>query len=139
MKNNRPSHLVEQMKSLCRKENGFLSSVKLRARKTRFLVEFRAFQNFVKEIGQQFDLAAAGEFYFNFADSGFTGISRFDNAHLSIHSTPGINHITFEIFISDANNSNRLIAKQILEQTMAFFDSELVDENYQEIKSFDTQ
>ncbi|HYF69663.1 MAG TPA: hypothetical protein VD884_16075 [Ohtaekwangia sp.] len=130
MKNNHgPEKLIDEMKMLCGSESGFQIIGNLRANKLPLLLDFRPFKMFIETQRERYALNTQGEFYFNFADAGFTGIDRFDKGYLTIRTSPPISDISLEIFVSHLVENYRVISQAIYEETINFFDSEIIQEN----------
>lgn len=130
MKNNHgPEKLIAEMKRISGHGKGFQITGNLRANKVPLLLDFRPFKIFIESQRERYALSTQGEFYFNFADAGFTGIDRFDQGYLAIRTSPPINDISLEIFVSHLVDNYRMISKAIYEETINFFDSEIVHDN----------
>jgi hypothetical protein len=93
------------------------------------------FRKFMAEEASRFQLSDAGEFYFNLEEGGFTGISRFDNAYVTIFTTPEVSDILIEIFISNVVPGNFAILREIYHRMAHFLQSEILSDQYLEARS----
>jgi S-adenosylmethionine/arginine decarboxylase-like enzyme len=118
------------MKTLHGIASGFQVSSSLRCNQIPLLLEFLPFKNFVTNQSPLLGLKRSGEFYFNFADSGFAGITCFNGSHISIHTTPTQNTISFDIFMSDRLLNNINITEIFYRDSIEFFRSEVIQEDY---------
>ncbi len=58
-------------------------------------------------------LSKVGEVYHQFPDSGYTAVICLTESHISIHTWPEFNRVTFDVFLSNFMNYNNDIAEQI--------------------------
>jgi S-adenosylmethionine/arginine decarboxylase-like enzyme len=125
-----PARLISQMKSLNGEKDGFQIISRLNCPDTALLMEFRPFKQFVNDLAARAGLKRSGEFYFNFKDSGFTGIVCFNGSHISLHTEPALNEVLLEFFLSDRLLNNINIAEDLYQETMRFLGSSVVEEAY---------
>jgi len=130
VKNDRPFQVIDQMRDLCLRQPGISIQSKLSGEKSQFLTEFQSFQNFMKYQSRYFNLTPAGEFYFNLERSGFTGITRFDNGHICLTTTPGINSVDLSIFLSHAVPGHVIISREIYHRIVKFLKCRIVEESF---------
>jgi hypothetical protein len=130
VKNERPFQLVEQMRALCARQQGIQIQSKLTGEKNHFLSEFQAFQNFMVYQLRHFNLTPAGEFYFNLETSGFAGITRFDNGHICINTTPGVKSVDLSIFLSHSVPGNIIISREIYHRIVRFLKCHIVEDSF---------
>jgi S-adenosylmethionine/arginine decarboxylase-like enzyme len=128
-----PERLIAQMKELNSNSNGFLITSTLKSTKLNLLLEFRTFKLFINEITSAVGLKRTGEFYFNFAESGFTGIVCFQGSHLSLRTAPPTAEVTFDLFLSDRVLNNINLSEELYRKTATFFCSEVVRESYEAV------
>jgi hypothetical protein len=130
VKNHRPLQLVDQMRDMCTGQPGILIQSKLSGEKSQFLCEFLPFQNFMGYQSRYFNLTQAGEFYFNLETSGFTGITRFDNGHICLKTTPGVNSVDLSIFLSNTVPGNVIVSREIYHRIVKFLKCRIVEESF---------
>ena len=58
-------------------------------------------------------LTKVGEVYHQFPDSGYTAVVCLTESHISIHTWPEYNRVTFDVFLSNFLNYNNDIATVI--------------------------
>ncbi len=133
MKNDRPMLLIERLRSLCRIENGIVIRGKLIGRRPEHMIEFLAFRTFVEETRKKLGLVASGEFYYNYEESGFTGISRFESGHLTITAIPDKDFINLEIFLSHHIPGNIVLAREFYHLCLEFFYAEIIEDRYADV------
>ncbi len=121
--------LFANIKKLNLQENGIRIIANLHSHKTALLVEFRAFRQFLESETQQFKhLNKSAEFYHNFSNEGFAGIDCFQNSHVSVKTTPGINDILFDMYLSNELEGNDEISQHLYRKTIEFFESKVIKE-----------
>jgi len=59
-------------------------------------------------------LSKVGEVYHQFQNSGFTAMVCLTESHISIHTWPEFNRVTFDVFLSNFMNYNNDIYNQAL-------------------------
>jgi S-adenosylmethionine/arginine decarboxylase-like enzyme len=128
--NTGPEKLIAKMKNLNGCTDGFQIVSTVKSNRKLLLFDFRNFKHFINDISASLGLKRSGEFYFNFADSGFTGIVCFNGSHFSLHTLPGTNQVSFDIFLSDRLLNNINVCEELYRQAVQFFDSEVVKESY---------
>jgi S-adenosylmethionine decarboxylase len=85
------------------------------------LEEFSAFQGFIDTVIEDLKLNKVGEAYHNFDGGGFTGVVCLSESHLSIHTWPKRNYVTFDVFLSNFLQDNAPKAELIYKETLNFF------------------
>jgi S-adenosylmethionine decarboxylase len=93
------------------------------------LREFYSFQDFIEATIGKLKLNKVGEAYHNFDGGGFTGVVCLSESHLSIHTWPDRNYVTFDIFLSNFSQDNGPKAKLIYQQVLDFFQAKVLFEN----------
>ena len=65
------------------------------------LKDMQLVQTFLNQQVTQFGLHKIGEVFHSFPDSGYTGVICLTESHLSIHTWPEFNRVTFDVFLSN--------------------------------------
>jgi S-adenosylmethionine/arginine decarboxylase-like enzyme len=131
--NGGPERLIAQMKQMTGISDGFQITSRLKTSRQELLLEFRPFKEFVNEASGVAGLKRSGEFYFNFADSGFTGIVCFNGSYYSLHTHPAGELIYVDIFMSDKVLNNINIGEVLYRNSIHFFNSFVMEVNYQSL------
>jgi S-adenosylmethionine decarboxylase len=90
------------------------------------LISFQPFRNFISEQIVQCNLSKVGEVYHNFENGGYTAIVCLTESHLSIHTWPERNYLTFDIFLSNYMKDNRDVTREIYQQVKRYFNATIV-------------
>lgn len=69
--------------------------------------------SFFNESISKHGLTKVGEVYFQFEESGYTATVCLTESHISIHTWPEYNMVTFDVFLSNYQNVNNKIAEKI--------------------------
>jgi S-adenosylmethionine decarboxylase len=89
--------------------------------RTDLLSDFTAFQLFIDALIDQHGLTKVGEVYHTFPNGGYTAVVCLSESHLSIHTWPEKNYLTFDVFLSNFKRDNRDVTVSIFQDTVAFF------------------
>jgi S-adenosylmethionine decarboxylase len=89
----------------------------------------KAFRTFLDEVIQDTQLNKVGEAYHDFEGGGFTAVVCLAESHLSIHTWPNLQYITFDIFLSNFTQDNSHKAQGIYQEVIRFFDAKVLYEN----------
>lgn len=89
------------------------------------LLEFAAFRKFIDEQIDSFNLSKVGEVYHNFPGGGYTAVVCLTESHLSIHTWPEQNYLTFDIFLSNYLKDNRSTTNSIYANVKDFFNGKI--------------
>lgn len=100
----------------------------LSSQKSELLKEFRLAKVFVDSLIQEFNLTKVGEVYHDFPGGGFTAVVCLTESHLSIHTWPENNYLTFDIFLSNYLKDNSNITRKFYDEVVKFFEAEIVME-----------
>jgi S-adenosylmethionine/arginine decarboxylase-like enzyme len=128
--NGGPERLIAQMKSLNGNTEGFQIIGRFSAGQKALLMEFRPFKEFINQSSGSFGLKRSGEFYFNFAKAGFTGIVCFSGSHLSLNTDPVTDQVDFEVFLSDRLLNNINISEALYQSSLNFFQASVLSEEH---------
>jgi S-adenosylmethionine decarboxylase len=90
------------------------------------LIEFAEFKKFINEQITAFNLSKVGEVYHNFPGGGFTAVVCLTESHLSIHTWPEQNYLTFDIFLSNYLKDNRATTNAIYANVKDFFNAQIL-------------
>ena len=85
------------------------------------LTEHNSFKNFIDLLITEFGLSKVGEVYHSFDNGGFTGVVCLTESHLSIHTWPEINYLTFDVFLSNYLKDNRATTRAIYSAVKDYF------------------
>jgi len=69
----------------------------------------------------EYELVKVGEVYHNFPGGGFTGVVCLAESHLSVHTWPEYQRVTFDVFLSNYLRVNDATTRGIYESTLAIF------------------
>jgi S-adenosylmethionine decarboxylase len=89
------------------------------------IAEFYSFRNFIDIQIKNFALSKVGEVYHNFPGGGFTGVVCLTESHLSIHTWPEQNYITFDVFLSNYLKDNRTTTMALYIAVKNFYNAEV--------------
>ena len=92
------------------------------------LVEFGSFRTFIDDQIKAFNLSKVGEVYHNFPGGGFTAVVCLTESHLSIHTWPEQNYLTFDIFLSNYLKDNRATTEAVYRNVKEFFNANILFE-----------
>lgn len=87
-----------------------------------------AFRHFIDQQIKHFGLSKVGEVYHDFPGGGFTGVVCLTESHLSVHTWPETNYLTFDIFLSNYMKDNRPVTRALYEEVKIFFDATVLFE-----------
>lgn len=82
-----------------------------------------AFKKFIVAQIDACKLTKVGEVYHDFPGGGFTAVICLTESHLSIHTWPERNYITFDIFLSSYLKDNSSTTRTIYKAVRQFFDA----------------
>lgn len=95
--------------------------------KLTFSDEFRAFIDI--EINHH-KLTKLGEVYHDFSTGGYTAVICLSESHLSVHTWPESNYLTFDIFLSNHLRNNRKTTIALFEKVKIFFNAQILFEKF---------
>jgi S-adenosylmethionine decarboxylase len=72
-------------------------------------------------------LSKVGEVFHQFSDAGYTGIICLTESHISIHTWPEFNRVTFDVFLSNFLKYNDDIAEKIHSDLLLLLDADEVN------------
>ena len=93
------------------------------------LFQSAEFKKFIDHFVETIELTKVGEAYHDFEGGGFTGVVCLAESHLSVHTWPQHNYITFDVFLSNFSQDNGPKAKAIYGQVIKFFEAKILFEN----------
>ncbi len=100
----------------------------LTSSKTSLLSDFKAYKILIDGLINEFCLTKIGEVYNNFENGGFTAVVCLSESHLSIHTWPEKNYLTFDVFLSNFLKDNSAITQKLYSHTVAFFSASILAE-----------
>jgi S-adenosylmethionine decarboxylase len=77
------------------------------------LKDCKKMEIFLNSSIQKFGLTKIGDVFHQFPNSGYTGMICLTESHISIHTWPEFNRVTFDVFLSNFMNYNDAIAENI--------------------------
>jgi len=126
--NDQVATLFGQMKSFNSTADGVRIIANLHSKKTSTLVDFHAFRAFLQRQMGKYELTKSGEFYHNFPQEGFAAIDCFNRSHISVRTSPGINDVIFDLFLSNDLPDYQAMSDSIYRSTIDFFESRVIQE-----------
>lgn len=85
------------------------------------LTNYRPFEKFINEQIVRCHLSKVGEVYHDFEAGGYTGVVCLTESHLSIHTWPEKQYLTFDIFLSNHLKDNSAVTLHLYEQVKEYF------------------
>lgn len=85
------------------------------------LVEGDLFRAYIDSQIDLFNLTKVGEVYHTFQNGGYTAVICLTESHLSIHTWPENNYMTFDIFLSNYLKDNRPTTRALYAGVKEFF------------------
>lgn len=92
------------------------------------LSHFSSFKSFIDREIDAFRLSKVGEVYHNFPNGGWTGVVCLTESHLSVHTWPEKNYLTFDVFLSNHLRDNRATTTALYQHIKTFFQAVVVFE-----------
>lgn len=83
----------------------------------------QAMKQVLDDLIQEHKLSKVGEVYHQFPDSGYTAMVCLTESHISIHTWPEFNQVTFDVFLSNFMNYNNDIVTNIHNRVLAFLNA----------------
>ena len=83
---------------------------------------------FIRRQIEENNLQDVGSVYHNFDSGGFTAVVCLTESHLSIHTWPEHNYLTFDIFLSNYLKDNRALTYKMYESVKSHFDATVLFE-----------
>lgn len=90
--------------------------------KTQLLSDYQFCKKLFDSLINDNGLKQVGEVYHNFENGGFTAVICLTESHLSIHTWPEFNLVTFDIFLSNYQKDNSDKVKAIYKAVLDFFE-----------------
>lgn len=91
------------------------------------LQDAEAFMDFIKGQIDETGLNALGHVVHSFEGAGFTAVVCLTESHLSIHTWPEFNKLTFDVFLSNFSRENDEKCRLIFKNVNSYFDAVKVD------------
>jgi S-adenosylmethionine decarboxylase len=82
-----------------------------------------AFRSFVNDTIYDLKLCKVGEVYHDFPNGGYTAVVCLTESHLSVHTWPERNFLTFDIFLSNFLKDNSASTRHFYENAKKYFDA----------------
>ncbi|MCW3084012.1 MAG: S-adenosylmethionine decarboxylase [Bacteroidetes bacterium] len=87
------------------------------------LKDCKKVENFLNEYILRSGLSKIGEVFYQFPDSGYTGVVCLTESHISIHTWPEFNKVTFDVFLSNYMKYNDDIAEKIHAELLSLLEA----------------
>jgi S-adenosylmethionine decarboxylase len=100
----------------------------LNSSSTELLKRGEYYKTFIDQLIHELRLNKIGEVYHNFENGGFTAVVCLSESHLSIHTWPERNYVTFDVFLSNFLKDNSEITHRLYTETVAFFSASVIYE-----------
>lgn len=94
------------------------------------LVASAEFKKLIDSLIKKYELNNLGEVYYDFPTGGFTAVVCLAESHLSVHTWPEKNFITFDVFLSNYLKDNRNITEALYHAVCDFFEAEILEEHF---------
>lgn len=91
------------------------------------LKDMQLVKSFLNESILKSGLSKVGEVFHGFDDAGYTGVICLTESHISIHTWPEFNRVTFDVFLSNYMNYNDDIAEKIHANLLQLLDAKEVN------------
>jgi S-adenosylmethionine decarboxylase len=88
------------------------------------------FKAFVTAEVKNLNLTSVGEVYHEFPNNAFTAVICLTESHLSVHTWPEHDYLTFDIFLSNHLMDNREKTKQFYRDLILYFEASIISEHY---------
>lgn len=88
-----------------------------------------AFKIFVDDAIAAHGLNKLGEFYHDFEGGGFTAVVCLTESHISIHTWPEYNRVTYDVFLSNYQHVNNGKAEAIASALEQLFEAVNINQN----------
>lgn len=121
-----PTSLITGEKQLLK---GLHIVANLRSASPKRLKQAGEFKRFIDSFIETIELTKVGEAYHDFEGGGFTGVICLAESHLSVHTWPQHNYITFDVYLSNFSKDNAPKARAIYKQVIEFFEATVLFEN----------
>ena len=87
------------------------------------LAKFSSLKEYLDEVITQNGLSKVGEVYHQFEGGGYTAVICLTESHISIHTWPEFNKVTFDVFLSNYMNYNNDVAIAIHNGVLEFLNA----------------
>jgi S-adenosylmethionine decarboxylase len=94
------------------------------------LTDPQSLKSFLDQSLVHHQLQKVGEVYHSFPQAGYTAIIGLTESHLSIHTWPEHNYITFDVFISNHSKDNTSITQKLYQDVIQYFNATVVEEHF---------
>lgn len=94
------------------------------------LQDSASFKEFIDEAIVHHKLNKLGEVYHDFPSGGFTAVVCLSESHLSVHTWPERNYLTFDIFLSNYRRNNQDITRAIYAAVCKYFGATATEEHF---------
>jgi S-adenosylmethionine decarboxylase len=92
------------------------------------ITSFSPFKKFIESQILKHNLCSVGEVFHDFPMGGFTGVVCLTESHLSIHTWPENNYVTFDIFLSNYLKDNRAITQLLYDSVQKYLNATVLFE-----------
>jgi S-adenosylmethionine decarboxylase len=110
--------------------NGVHIIAAFRVQENSRVMESSSFRSFMDLLVDEFKMSKLGEIYHDFENGGFTGVICLGDSHLSIHTRPELNNITFDVFLSNYLKDGQATAQALYHSVQHFFNATVTFEQF---------
>jgi S-adenosylmethionine decarboxylase len=104
----------------------------LKVKNIELLQNVSSFKVYLEQLIQQHELEQIGETYHQFPEAGFTALVCLTESHISVHTWPEFEYLTFDVFLSNFKRDNSAKTQAIAEGIIKYFEGEIIQ--FQTIK-----
>lgn len=79
-------------------------------------------KNEISYVIKKFSLKELGSFYYQFPESGFTGVVSLVESHVAIHTWPEFGYLTLDVYLCNYSKDNTKTCKSVFDEISKFFD-----------------
>ncbi len=84
-------------------------------------------KNILNQSIEKHKLCKVGEVFHAFPDAGYTGIICLTESHISIHTWPEFNRVTFDVFLSNFKQENDFIVEAIHQEVISLLKAHAIN------------
>jgi S-adenosylmethionine decarboxylase len=95
----------------------------LRVKDLSKLIDYHNFKQFIDQEIANNNLTKVGEAYHDFPGGGYTGVVCLTESHLSVHTWPEKEYLTFDVFLSNHLKDNRSTTTLLYQNVKLYFEA----------------
>lgn len=89
-----------------------------------------SFKSFIEARINELGLCQVGQVFHDFDAGGFTGVVCLTESHLSVHTWPENNYLTFDVYLSNYLKDNREVTHRLYLDVKRFFQADTLFEQF---------